>query len=69
MTVNKSKQAYTEIKKTKFEGNQVYDFWPYIAQVLREYVKYEIVMVGSENRAWICQADGLPRGVVTMREG
>lgn len=63
------KHAYTEIKKTKFEGNQVYDFWPYIAQALREYVKYEIEMVGSENRAWTIKADGLPRGVITMREG
>lgn len=63
------KQAYTELKKTEFEGNQVYDFWPYIAQTLREFVKYEIDMVGSENRAWTSQAEGLPRGTVTMREG
>lgn len=63
------KQAYTELKKTDFVGNQVYDFWPFIAETLREFVKYEIDMVGSENRAWISHASSLPRGVVTMKEG
>lgn len=62
------KKAYTALKNTDFVGNQVYDFWPFIAETLREFVKYEIDIVGSENRAWNCQAEGLPRGSVTMRE-
>lgn len=62
------KKAYIELKKTDFTGNQVYDFWPFISDTLREFVKHEIEMVGSENHAWSMKSKGLPRGTVTMKE-
>lgn len=62
------KKAYTALKATDFTGNQVYDFWPFIAQALRDFVKHEIELVGSAERAWSRPAEGLPRGTVTMRE-
>lgn len=62
------KKVYIQLKKTDFTGNRAYDFWPFIAETLREFVKYEIAMTGSENRAWSVGAKGLPRGIVTMRE-
>lgn len=62
------KQAYESLKATDFVGNQVYDFWPFVAETLREFVKYQIDIVGSANRAWNVEKEGLPRGIVTMRE-
>lgn len=62
------KKAYTALKATDFTGNQVYDFWPFIAETLRDFVKHEIELVGSGRKAWSRQAEGLPRGIVTMRE-
>lgn len=62
------KTAYTKVRETELVGNQVYDFWPLIADTLREYVKEQIDITGSEGKAWEVTGPGLPRGVVTMKE-
>ena len=62
------KTACEALKKTDFQGNDVYDFWPFIAETLRNFIKEQIDMVGSEGKGWVPEAKGLPRGKVTMRE-
>lgn len=62
------KTAYEALKKTDFTGNDVYDFWPFLADTLRDFIKEQIDMVGSEGKAWTAKSQGLPRGAVTMRE-
>ena len=62
------KQAYTALKATNFMGNEIYDFWPFIADTLREFVKTQIDITGSENHTWIPKSKRLPRGIVTMKE-
>jgi len=62
------KTAYTTVKATELEGNQVYDFWSIIADSLREFVKHQIEMTGSAGKSWNKESTGLPRGTVTMKE-
>ena len=62
------KTAYTTVKATELEGNQVYDFWSIIADSLREFVKHQIEMTGSAGKSWNKQSTGLPRGTVTLKE-
>ena len=62
------KAAYTKVRETELVGNQVYDFWPLIAETLRSYVKEQIDITGSGGKAWEVTGPGLPRGEVTMRE-
>lgn len=62
------KAAYSKIRETELVGNQVYDFWPLIADTLRDCVKDQIDMVGSAGKAWDVIGKGLPRGIVTMKE-
>ncbi len=62
------KAAYDALKKTDFKGNDVYDFWPFIADTLRNFISKQIDMVGSKGKAWVPGTEGLPRGNVTMRE-
>lgn len=62
------KTVYDALKKTDFQGNDVYDFWPFIADTLRTFIRDQITLVGSEGKAWSTEAEGLPRGKVTMRE-
>ncbi|MBR0455158.1 MAG: class II fructose-bisphosphate aldolase [Firmicutes bacterium] len=62
------KAAYTKISGTELVGNQVYDFWPIIADTLRDSVKQQIDITGSTDKAWNVTGPGLPRGAVTMKE-
>lgn len=41
------KTAYEALKNTDFTGNDVYDFWPFLADTLREFIRKQIDMVGS----------------------
>ncbi len=62
------KAAYTKVSGTELVGNQVYDFWPIIADTLRDSVKQQIDITGSTDKAWNVTGPGLPRGAVTMKE-
>lgn len=46
------KAAYTRLREIDLTGNQVYGFWLVIGDTLKTFVKQQIEMVGSENRAW-----------------
>ncbi|MBQ9707942.1 MAG: class II fructose-bisphosphate aldolase [Firmicutes bacterium] len=60
--------VYEELKQTDMKGNDVYDLWPFVAEKVRNFVKRQIDITGSEGKAWEVKVSGLPRGVVTMRE-
>lgn len=60
--------AYEDLLSAKLQGNGVYDLWPMMAESIKRFMMTQIEVVGSANKAWNAEPDGLPRGQVTMRE-
>lgn len=60
--------AYEDLLSAKLQGNGVYDLWPMMAESIKTFMMNQIEVVGSANKAWDTEPDGLPRGHVTMRE-
>ncbi len=60
--------AATALQEADFEGNKVYDIWEVAKQACKKKMMEMIKVYGSDGKAWVPEAEGLPKVRTTMAE-